>query len=260
MKLLTGKRIGQSGGELSRAILFSSISHVIFFSIVLFLVAQGPPRFVVPPSYRVKLVDLPRDYANLPPTMSEQAAQPPAPVVKTQARPMVKTSGKAAPKAAAPRPSAVSKQAMPELDAKKTDKKAAEEPAAERSAETPKKQESVAVASTTSEFQFPPYLLIVRDRVERNWNPPAGRKGGEGQGCVPGAALGQGGGGEAPGIERELLLRPGCHARHSRVEPLPALAGGVLQGVRDLQCGPDGEGIIEDQSGGTDPYCRTTAL
>jgi TonB family protein len=177
MKLLTGKRIGQSGGELSRAILFSSISHVIFFSIVLFLVAQGPPRFVVPPSYRVKLVDLPRDYANLPPTMSEQAAQPPAPVVKTQAKPMAKASGKAAPKAAAPRPSAVSKQAMPELDAKKTDKKAAEEPAAGSSAESPKKQESVAVASTTSEFQFPPYLLIVRDKVERNWNPPPGAKG-----------------------------------------------------------------------------------
>jgi TonB family protein len=177
MKLLSGKRIGQSGGELSRAILFSSISHVIFFSLVLFLVAQGPPRFVVPPSYRVKLVDLPRDAANLPPTMSEQAAQPPAPVVKTQAKPMVKALGKTVPKAAAPRPSAVSKQAMPELDAKKIDKKAAEEPVAGRSAELPKKQESVAVASTTSEFQFPPYLLIVRDKVERNWSPPPGVKG-----------------------------------------------------------------------------------
>jgi len=175
MKLLTGKRIGQSGGELTRAVLFSFISHVIFFSAVLFLVVQGPPRFVVPPSYRVKLVDLPPNAANLPPTMSEQAAQAPAPVVKPQAMPMAKAPGKAAARPAPSRPAAVSKNAMPELDAKKTDKKAAEEP--ETAAPAGRKQESVAVASTTQDFRFPPYLLIVRDKVERNWNPPPGAKG-----------------------------------------------------------------------------------
>ena len=65
---------------------------------------------------------------------------------------------------------------MPELDARKT--KAVEETApAQPSVDAGKKQESVAVASTTNEFQFPPYLLIVRDKVERNWNPPPGAKG-----------------------------------------------------------------------------------
>jgi TonB family protein len=67
---------------------------------------------------------------------------------------------------------------LPELDSKKTEKKAVEETAPAQPAETTsKKQESVAVASTTSEFQFPPYLLIVRDKVERNWSPPPGVKG-----------------------------------------------------------------------------------
>jgi len=176
MKLLTGKRIGQSGGELTTAILFSFITHLIFFFAALFLVVQGTPRFVVPPSYRVKLVDLPRDAANLPPTMSEQAAQPAAPVVKPQAQPKAKAPGKAAAKAApSARPAAVRKDAMPELDAKKGSKKPVEE--SESTAPAGRKQESVAVASTTSEFQFPPYLAIVRDKVERNWNPPPGVKG-----------------------------------------------------------------------------------
>jgi len=179
MKLLTGKRVGQSGGELSAAILFSAIFHVVFFSVVLLLAVQGPLRKVAPPSYRVKLVDRPPDIANLPPTMAEPAGQPApaAPAPQPQQAPKAKAPVKAAPRAPAPRPSAVSKDAIPELDAKKVDKKAAEEPAEARAGETAKKQESVAVASTTSEFKFPPYLAIVRDKVERNWNPPPGAKG-----------------------------------------------------------------------------------
>ena len=181
MKLLTGKRIGQSGGELAAAVLFSFFTHVIMFVAAIYLVAHGVPRILIPPSYRVKLVDLPADVANLPPTMSGQASQPAAPVVKPQA-PQVKQKVNAPKKAAAkksrPRAFAVSKNALPELDAKKPETKPAEETApAQPSAAAGKKQESVAVASTTSEFQFPPYLLIVRDKVERNWNPPPGVKG-----------------------------------------------------------------------------------
>lgn len=178
MKLLTGKRIGQSGGELAAAVLFSFFIHIIMFSAAIFLVVQGVPRVLVPPSYRVKLVDLPTDAANLPPTMSEQAAQPAAPVVKQpapQVKHKTKTLSKVAGKQAPPRSSSVSKNALPELDAKKSETKAAEETAPAQPAG--KKQESVAVASTTSDFQFPPYLLIVRDKVERNWNPPPGAKG-----------------------------------------------------------------------------------
>lgn len=178
MKLLTGKRIGQSGGELAAAVLFSFFIHIIAFVAAIFLVFQGSPRVLVPPSYRVKLVDLPTDAASLPPTMSEQASQPAAPVVKPQAKQKAKAPAKAAGKPAPPRPSMVSKNVLPELDTKKHAAKAAEETApAQPSAAAGKKQESVAVASTTSEFQFPPYLLIVRDKVERNWSPPPGVKG-----------------------------------------------------------------------------------
>jgi protein TonB len=178
MKLLTGKRIGQSGGELKRAVLFSFISHVIFFFAVLFLVVQGSPRFVAPPSYRVKLVDLPPNAANLPPTMSEQVAHAPAPVVKPQAMPTAKAApAKAGARPAPSLPAAVRKDAMPELDTKPAKKAVEEAEPAQPSAAAGMKQESVAVASTTQEFQFPPYLLIVRDKVERNWNPPPGAKG-----------------------------------------------------------------------------------
>jgi TonB family protein len=178
MKLLTGKRIGQSGGELAAAVLFSFFIHSIMFIAAIFLVVQGAPRVLVPPSYRVKLVDLPTDVANLTPTMSEQASQPAAPVVKPQEKQKMKTPAKVAGKPARPRPSPVSKNALPELDTKKPATKAAEETAPAQPPETAgKKQESVAVASTTSEFQFPPYLLIVRDKVERSWSPPPGVKG-----------------------------------------------------------------------------------
>jgi TonB family protein len=178
MKLLTGKRIGQSGGELAAAVLFSFFIHIIAFVAAIFLVFQGAPRVLVPPSYKVKLVDLPTDAANLPPTMSEQAVQPAAPVVKPQATQKMKAPAKASARPARPLPSAVSKNALPELDTKKPEAKAAEETApAPPSVGAGKKQESVAVASTTSEFRFPPYLLIVRDKVERNWSPPPGVKG-----------------------------------------------------------------------------------
>jgi TonB family protein len=148
------------------------------FIAAVYLVAHGVPRVLVLPSYRVKLVDLPPDVANLPPTMSEQAAQPAAPVVKPQA-PQAKQKTKAPTKVAGkPRPSPASKNALPELDSKKSETKAAEETApVQPPVAAGKKQESVTVGSTTSEFQFPPYLAIVRDKVERNWSPPPGVKG-----------------------------------------------------------------------------------
>jgi len=178
MKLLTGKRIGQSGGELAAAVLFSFFIHCIMFVAAIYLVVQGVPRVLVPPSYRVKLVDLPTDAANLPPTMSEQASQPATPAAKPQAKQKMKAPAKVAAKPVRSRTSTVSKNALPELDTKKPATKAAEETAPyQPSAAAGKKQESVAVASTTSEFQFPPYLFIVRDKVERNWNPPPGVKG-----------------------------------------------------------------------------------
>ena len=179
MKLLTGKRIGQTGRELRTAIFFSFFIHIILFSAVLLMVFTGPPRFIVPPIYRVKLVDLPPGSISLPPTM-KQPAQPTAPAPKPQPSPGTKAvQAPKAPKAPEPSRSAtVPKDAMPELDQKKPAQKAAEEPApAKPEPAGGKKQEAVAVASVTGEFQNPPYLLIVRDKVERNWNPPPGATG-----------------------------------------------------------------------------------
>jgi TonB family protein len=181
MRLLTGKRIGQSGGELTRAVLFSFISHVIFFSAVLFLVAQGPPRFVVPPSYRVKLVDLPPNAAILPPTMSEQAAQAPAPVVKPQAMPKAKAApAKTAVRPAPSRPAAVRRDAMPELDTKPAKKAVEEVEPAQPSAAAGKKQESVTI-QTPSEFStgsvFAWYAYNVSRKITGNWKHPIVPKG-----------------------------------------------------------------------------------
>ncbi len=176
MKLLTGKRIGQSGGELTAAVLFSFIIHAIVFFAALFLFAQAPPRFVVPPSYRVKLVDLPPDVANLPPSLAEQAAQPPAPEVKPQAKPQAKAMAKAPSRAAA-----VSKDALPELDAKKPAKKAVEETVpAQPSLAAGKKLETVTMQAP-SEFSsgsaFEWYSNNVSRKIKGNWKHPIVPKG-----------------------------------------------------------------------------------
>jgi outer membrane biosynthesis protein TonB len=183
MKLLTGKRIGQSGGELTTAILFSFIIHIIFFFAALFLIVQGPPRFVVPPSYRVKLVDLPPDAANLLPTMSEQAAQPPAPAHVAQ--PQVKQQAKAAARSkAAPKPTppvAVSKDAMPELDQTKQPKKTVEEPVTDQPPVAAGKKQETVTMQAPSEFSagsaFEWYSYNVRRKITSNWKHPVVPKG-----------------------------------------------------------------------------------
>ena len=176
MKLLTGKRIGQSDSELAAAVLFSFFIHSIAFVAAIFLVVQGAPRSLVPPSYRVKLVDLPTDAANLPPAMSEQASQPVAPVVKPQEMQRTKEPAKVAGKPAPPRPSTVSKDALPELDAKKPATKAAEETAPDQPpVAAGKKQESVTMQapsefSTGSAFEW--YSHNVRRKITGNWKHP----------------------------------------------------------------------------------------
>jgi len=180
MKLLTGKRLGQSRGELATAVLFSLLIHVITVAGALFLSLAVRPRVFIPPFYRVNLVDLPRDLSMLPPSASTQPLAPPAPPAPPapakaapKAAPQPRPTAKAAP---SPMPAAAPKGAMPELDAAKQAKEHVAEDAPARP-ETGPKQETVAVASASSEFRFPPYVAIVRDKVERNWNPPPGAKG-----------------------------------------------------------------------------------
>lgn len=178
MRLLTGSRIGQSGNELATAVFFSFFIHVILFFGVFYLSLQIRQRAAVPPFYRVNLVDLsseaPQTAPAGPPSM--QAPSPPSRQPVQHARPKA-AAQKARPAA---RPAAVPKNAMPELGAAKGRKEAAaDEKSPEGPAPAGKRQEavSVAVAGGGAAFPFPPYVVIVRDKVERNWNPPPGVKG-----------------------------------------------------------------------------------
>ncbi|MDA8099632.1 MAG: energy transducer TonB [Nitrospiraceae bacterium] len=179
MKLPTGKRLGQSGGELAAAVSFSLAFHVIVLSAGLLLSYLIKPRVYIPPFYQVKLVDLPAETPLLPPSMTAPpAAAPAAPAPKKPAPPKPAKAPKAAKAAPAPKPATVSKQAMPELKTEQKKEKPVEEAAPQpRPAEAAGKKQAVAVSASTSEFSFPPYVAIVRDKVERNWNPPPGAKG-----------------------------------------------------------------------------------
>jgi protein TonB len=155
MRLATGKRIGQSGRELGLTVVFSFIVHALAFAASL-IVMHATPKYSVPPAYHVNLVDQPAE--SLAP-FPETPPQPPEPPAK-----------KAEPKAATAAPKAKS-PAMPELASKPAKKEPAGEPDDSRKAG--RRRESVAVA-TPQGFTFPPYLFMIRDKIERNWNPPPG--------------------------------------------------------------------------------------
>ena len=176
MKLLTGTMIGQSRSELTAAVSFSLVIHIIVISGALFLTLYVRPRVYVPLSYQVKLVNLPADAPLVPSSTSAPAA--PAPPAPKQKEPAPSKAARAKPAPApAPRPAAVPKQAMPELAPEKPKKEPVAEEAQPRSEAPARKQEAVAVTTGSQEFQFPPYVAIVRDKIERNWNPPPGAKG-----------------------------------------------------------------------------------
>lgn len=173
MKLLAGARIGQSHGELMAAILFSSIFHIIILAAALLIAYSVRTRVYVPPSYSVKLVDLPADLSQVQPVMTPEPVAPPAPAVKKPAADKTRTT-KLPPQPK--RKAAIPKDAMPELKAEEK-KKAAPVEEAPQPAGKPQEAVSVAAAGGEREFPFLPYVAIVRDKVERNWNPPPGAKG-----------------------------------------------------------------------------------
>ena len=153
MRLLTGKRIGQSRQELALSVLFSFILHILLFVASMLLYLRASPKIYVPPFYEVTLVE---PSAELPEIM------PPAPLPDAAEKPPQATV-------------APEQDAMPELRDEKKPKKAREEKKeAEPLAEPPAAQ---AVAVTSPEdFKFPPYLAIIRDKIVRNWNPPPGAR------------------------------------------------------------------------------------
>jgi len=183
MRLFSGKRLGQSGHELVLAILFSFLLHaiVVTASLYVFYLVAVPHTFI-PPYYQVKLVGQPADLPQAP-----QGEAPPAPPKKEEPPKAKPKAKKAAPK---PRKTAAPKKsALPDLShakqkpAQQEQESATNAPSAVPPAPTGPdagpakpagKAEGVAVGSTSREFKFPPYLVIIREKIEQNWNPPPG--------------------------------------------------------------------------------------
>lgn len=173
MRRFLGKRIGQSGHELALAVLFSFFLHTLLIVGSFIVYWAVVPKVFVPPAYRVKLVGLPSELPRTP--REETPKETPAPE-KPKAAPKVKQTARKQALAA------LKKGAMPELDQRRQKPEQVqeheEEPAAP--AETPKsvaRADGVAVSPSSEEFKFPSYLATIRQKIERNWNPPPGAKG-----------------------------------------------------------------------------------
>ena len=183
MSAFSERKTGQSGSKLALAVFFSFLLHILVFAASLILLSAVTPRISIPPSYQVKLVGLPSELTQEP----RSAASPAAPQQEEKHKKETVTAKKEISRRSKP----VSKKgAMPELVQKQ--KKVVPEPAQpeeppakpavapvipERGAAKPGgAAEGVAVGSTSSEFKFPPYVAIVRERIEQNWNPPPSSK------------------------------------------------------------------------------------
>jgi len=173
MKLLSGKRIGQSGYELVLAVFFSFFIHAAIVVAALFLFMAVSPKVYVPPFYNVKLVGLPADIA---PAQVQQTAPIPLPKQETK-KTEPKKSTKSTPNASR---TTAKKSVMPEFSELKQKPKPEEvKPAETSEGETQKstaKSESVAVTTPQEEFKYSWYLTRVRDKIGQNWRPPPDAK------------------------------------------------------------------------------------
>jgi TonB family protein len=164
MRLLTGKRIGQSGQELILAVSFSFIIHVIFLFAAIFFYMMTTPKISVPPFYNVALVAQPEGLPEVPP-------QAPTELPEEKRQEETKPKSRQA-------PATSTKGGMPELKEKKAAREEPDEQEGKASKATAPTGRPVAVtAATGQEFKFPPYLAIIRDKIERHWNPPPGTRG-----------------------------------------------------------------------------------
>jgi hypothetical protein len=164
MKLASGKRIGQSGHELSAAVLFSFFIHVIFLFFAIFFYLKVTPRSFAPPFYDVKLVGLSGEPAPLPQTpVATPPVEPPQ-----EKKPALKG------KKAAPRAVQAKKSGMPDLARGKAKPAAEEERPAEAPAGTAPTPggENVAVSTPQQDFKYAYYINAVRVRIGQHWSPP----------------------------------------------------------------------------------------
>jgi TonB family protein len=171
MKLHSGKRIGQSVPELTLAVSFSLILHVLAVLAVVFLRITSPPKKYIPPVYHVKLVGQPADLSQVLPKETEPVPPKQEPLPKkTKPAPNLKKAAlktaKAAPK----------KNALPELAPQKP-KQAVPEKTEAATPPSTGKNENVAVSTPQQDFKFGWYLALVRDKIGQNWRPPPDAKG-----------------------------------------------------------------------------------
>ncbi len=181
MKLFTGKRVGQSGRELTEAVFFSFFLHLLVLLAAVFLYLNVTPRTYVPPFYEVKLVGLLAEPSALPQTPSGGAA----PALPKQEAKRAALKGKKA--AHKERKAPAKKGALPELAGRKQktiipeETKPAETPQQSTSAPAGEaapggKGETVAVSTPQQDFKFGWYLAAVRDKIGQNWRPPPDAK------------------------------------------------------------------------------------
>jgi TonB family protein len=185
MKLLSGKRIGQSGYELILAVFFSFFIHAAVVAVVLFFYVVASPKVSVPPYYSVKLVRMPETIA---PTAVQQPAPLPPPTPKEEKKAEPKKTIKAAPKSVI---TMAKKNAMPEISEQKQKLKQKpeevnpSEPSEAQQQKSTSKTESSAVlppvavstpVAAQEEFKYDYYLEQVKNRIGRYWNPPPDTK------------------------------------------------------------------------------------
>lgn len=156
MKLRSGKRIGQSGAELSLAVVYSFFLHVLVALAAVFLYIKASPKIHVPVFYQVMLVSQPVDLAEAPPP--EEVT--PTPPKKAAAAPKTK---KVTPK----------KDALPDLAKRKTEPATGQEKSAEKTKEQPQAATtgSVTVTAPQMDEKFSWYIGLLRAKIEPNWKP-----------------------------------------------------------------------------------------
>ena len=180
MRLLSGKRIGQSRPELAYAVLFSFFLHVIILFAAIFLRLSITPKKYVPPVYQVKLVGQPVDIqvptehagrAAPPIPKHEEKPVPPAPKKSTVPQRVAKT--------------APAKSALPELTQPKQRPRKEEEakpeaivkeqpagPVGGPSVSGGVTASGVTVATAQPDFKYQYYINTVREKIGQQWRPP----------------------------------------------------------------------------------------
>jgi len=180
-KKLSRTRPEQSGYTLALAVFYSFFLHAAVVVVVLLLHFLVIPKAVLLPSYQVKLVGPPKESVPTPaaaPVPPKKEAMPETDKPSPKLKKAVVELKKAAPK----------KGDMPELARQKPKSTQQEKPetAPTKPSTAPPVPPTVAAQSggkaegvgevnpTSQQFKFPPYLAIIRERIEQNWNPPPG--------------------------------------------------------------------------------------